>query len=151
MKNTGNLRISEKPQIKEKLEKSSYFIETDEKAHNLINKWFIQYSEEIKLLIENKTVPQLLDEGFDLMETIFINNKVLDTFQIRGLFINWWNENKFDLRTIAESGWNQALISNFDLDSEDEKGKTAKIVIDKNIKQVDIFLKMNFVKNLANY
>ena len=136
--------ITEKSQIKEKLEKSSYFIETDIKMHNLINKWFSQYSENIKLLIEDKTVPQLLDEGFDLMETILKDNKVLDTFQIRGLFINWWNENKFDLRTITESGWNQALISNFDLDSEDENGKTAKTVIDKNIKQVEYFFKNEF-------
>ena len=133
--------ITEKSQIKEKLEESSYFIETDEKMQDLINEWFSQYSEEIKLLSEDKNVPDLLDEGFDLIENVLKDTKVLDTFQIRGLFINWWNENKFDLRTIKESGWQQALISNFDLESADEDGKTAKEVIDKNIKQVEYFFK----------
>ncbi|MDP3066282.1 MAG: N-6 DNA methylase, partial [Methanobacteriaceae archaeon] len=136
--------ITEKSQIKEKLEESPYFIDTDKKMQNLINKWFSQYSEDIKLLIEEKNVPQLLDEGFDLIKNILKDTTVLDTFQIRGLFINWWNENKFDLKTIKESGWQQALISNFDLDSANEDGKTAKEVIDKNIKQVEYFFKDEF-------
>lgn len=136
--------ITQKNQIKEKLEKSSYFIDTDKIMHDLITEWFSQYSEDIKLLRKDKNVPQLLDEGFDLIENVLKDNKVLDTFQIRGLFVNWWNENKFDLRTINESGWSQALISNFDLDSTDEDGKTTKEVIDKNIKQVEYFFKDEF-------
>ena len=110
---------------------------------NLIKEWFLQYSNDIRLLREDKKVPQLLDEGFDLIEKVLKENNVLDTFQIRGLFINWWNENKFDLRTIAESGWHQALISNFDFDSENEDNN-AKAVIDKNIKQVEYFFKDEF-------
>lgn len=138
--------ITEKSMIKEKLEESSYFMDTDKIMQDLIKEWFSQYSEDIKSLIEDKNVPQLLDEGFDLIETVLKDTTVLDTFQIRGLFINWWNENKFDLRTIKESGWQQALISNFDLDSADEDGKTAKEVIDKNIKQVEYFFKDEFKK-----
>lgn len=136
--------ITEKSQIKEKLEESPYFVDTDKKMQDLIYEWFSQYSEDIKLLREDKNVPQLLDEGFDLIENVLKDTNVLDTFQIRGLFINWWNENKFDLRTIKESGWQQALISNFDLDSTDEDGKTAKEVIDKNIKQVEYFFNDEF-------
>ena len=136
--------ITRKSQIKEKLEESSFFIDTDKKMQDLINEWFSQYSEDIKLLRKDKTVSQLLDEGFDLIEDVLNDNNVLDSFQIRGFFINWWNENKFDLKTISESGWHQALISNFDLDSTDENGKTAKTTIDKNIKQVEYFFKDNF-------
>ena len=135
--------ITGKTQIREKLEKSSYFIDTDIVMQNLIKEWFLQYSNDIRLLREDKKVPQLLDEGFDLIEKVLKENNVLDTFQIRGLFINWWNENKFDLRTIAESGWHQALISNFDFDSENEDNN-AKAVIDKNIKQVEYFFKDEF-------
>ena len=60
--------------IKEKLEESSYFTETDKKMHNLINEWFSLYSEDIKLLRGDKNVPQLLDEGFDLLETVLKSN-----------------------------------------------------------------------------
>ena len=66
--------ISKKTQIKEKLEESSYFTETDKKMHNLINEWFSLYSEDIKLLRGDKNVPQLLDEGFDLLETVLKSN-----------------------------------------------------------------------------
>lgn len=136
--------ITQKPQIKETLEKSSYFTDTDKKIHDLINKWFLQYSKNIKLLKRDKTVPQLREEGFNLLETVLKDNEVLNIFQIRGLFINWWNKNNFDLRTIAETGWQQALLSNFDLDSEDGDEKTPKNVINKNIKQVEYFFKDKF-------
>jgi len=52
---------------------------------------------------------------------LFSGNRVLDEFQIRGLFINWWDNNKFELRTIEESGWIQCLTSNFDFEDDDEK------------------------------
>lgn len=71
--------------------------------------------------MESKPVHELLDLGFASLQKSFTNNGVLDEFQTRGLFINWWNYNKFELRTIKESGWIQSLVSNFDFDSDEKK------------------------------
>ena len=130
--------IKEREQIKELLEKSKEFISTDKKLHDLLSKWFEQYFKQIVTLRESKPVHELLDIGFETLDKELDNNGVLGEFQTRGVFINWWNENKFDLRTIKETGWVQALISNFDFESEDKK------VLENTLEKVKYFFKEKF-------
>lgn len=113
--------IDDKDQIKEVLEKSPSFIDTDRRMNELIQQWFTKYSESIKELRKSRPVHELLELGFRMIEKEMTGNGVLDEFQVRGIFINWWNENKFELRTIKETGWVQSLISHFDFESEDKK------------------------------
>jgi len=68
---------------------------------------------------------------------------VLDEFQIRGLFINWWNENKFELRTIKESGWTQSLLSNFDFADNDNKA------VETTLEKAKYFFKDAFEKEIS--
>lgn len=35
---------------------------------------------------------------------------VLDRFQVAGVFVNWWDGIKYDLKTISTSGWSPTLI-----------------------------------------
>jgi type I restriction enzyme M protein len=35
---------------------------------------------------------------------------VLDDFQVAGVFVNWWDNIKYDLKTIMANGWSPALI-----------------------------------------
>ena len=35
---------------------------------------------------------------------------VLDEFQVRGIFVNWWLTIRYDLKTIVASGWHPGLI-----------------------------------------
>ena len=130
--------VKEKSQVKEILEKNNAFKHTDEKLQQLLHKWFTEYGKEIKHLRNSKTQHELLEEGFKSIANTFKENPVLDEFQVRGLFINWWNDNKFDLKTIKETGWIQALISNFDLESDDKKE------IDNTIEKIKYFFKDAF-------
>ncbi len=135
--------VGEREQIKEKLEASKEFVSTDKKLQDLLMKWFEQYFKQIKDLRESKPVHKLLDIGFDTLQKDLGNNGVLGEFQTRGVFINWWNENKFDLRTIKETGWVQALISNFDFESEDKKA------IENTLEKVKYFFKEKFEKEIV--
>jgi type I restriction enzyme M protein len=38
------------------------------------------------------------------------NKKVLDEFQVAGVFVNWWTNIKYDLKTIATIGWVPSLV-----------------------------------------
>ena len=38
------------------------------------------------------------------------DEKVLDDFQVGGVFANWWDTIKFDFKTITASGWQHTLI-----------------------------------------
>lgn len=40
----------------------------------------------------------------------FVPVGVLDKFQIAGVFVNWWDNIKYDLKTIMKLGWEPALI-----------------------------------------
>ncbi|MBU7029158.1 MAG: type I restriction-modification system subunit M [Theionarchaea archaeon] len=134
--------IDDKDQIKEVLEKSSSFFDTDRKMNELILRWFTKYSESIKKLRESKSVHELLELGFRMIEKEMAGNGVLDEFQVRGIFINWWNENKFELRTIEETGWVQSLISHFDFESEDKKA------IESMLEDIKYFFREIFEKEI---
>ncbi|KAB2918272.1 MAG: type I restriction-modification system subunit M [Bacteroidetes bacterium] len=49
----------------------------------------------------------------ELLETIkekFEAVGVLDKYQIAGVFVNWWDNIKYDLKTIMQNGWEPSLI-----------------------------------------
>lgn len=49
----------------------------------------------------------------ELLETIkekFVPVGVLDKFQVAGVFVNWWDNIKYDLKTIMQNGWDAGLI-----------------------------------------
>jgi type I restriction enzyme M protein len=138
--------IKAKEEIKKILERSNEFMETDARLTRLVQDWFSKYAKEIKMLKDGKPVHVLLDLGFESIQEVLKNNGVLDEFQIRGLFINWWNDNKFELRTIRESGWKQSLISTFDFtDNNNEAVETTlekakyffKDMFEKEIKEIE--------------
>jgi type I restriction enzyme M protein len=135
--------IDDRDQIREVLEKSSSVIDTDKRMNELILKWFTKYSENIKELRESKPVHELLELGFRMIESEMAGNRVLDEFQVRGIFINWWDENKFELRTIKETGWVQSLISHFDFESEDKKA------IESMLDDIKYFFREIFEKEIT--
>jgi len=140
-----NIKIEE--EIKEFLEKSKEFKETDKKVHDLILKWFNEFSDRIKEFKYNNGMHKLLDIGFESIHDKLKKNGVLDDFQIRGIFINWWNENKFDLRTIKESGWIQSLASNFDfegMNDDEKKQKDRTNIVEDNLEKIRYFFKTKF-------
>jgi type I restriction enzyme M protein len=44
-----------------------------------------------------------------LKEKLIVQN-VLDEFQCAGVFVNWWTNIRYDLKTISSTGWSPALI-----------------------------------------
>lgn len=44
-----------------------------------------------------------------LKEKLIAQN-VLDEFQCAGVFVNWWTDIRYDLKTISSTGWSPALI-----------------------------------------
>jgi len=113
--------VSQREQIKKKLEESTEFNTVDKKHKELITSWFGSYFKQVEDLQNGTTMHGVLGKGFASLQNQLDNQGVFDEFQVRGMFINWWNQNKFDLKTIKDTGWIQALLSNFDFESEDKK------------------------------
>lgn len=135
--------VKSREQLKETLEKSKEFAETDARSSRLVLDWFREYAKKIKMLRESTPVHELLDLGFKSIQEAFKHNHLLDEFQIRGMFINWWNDNKFELRTIKESGWTQSLVSSFDFVDIDNKA------LETTLEKAKYFFKDMFEREIS--
>lgn len=55
-------------------------------------------------------IPKVRKELLDTIKEKFVPVGVLDKFQVAGVFVNWWDNIKYDLKTIMQNGWDAGLI-----------------------------------------
>jgi type I restriction enzyme M protein len=55
-------------------------------------------------------IPMVRKELLDTIKEKFVPVGVLDKFQVAGVFVNWWDNIKYDLKTIMQNGWDAGLI-----------------------------------------
>ncbi|MFK5937901.1 MAG: class I SAM-dependent DNA methyltransferase [Sulfurimonas sp.] len=104
--------IDEKSKIRELLESSEQFEQTDKMVLSLIEQWYEQYQSIID--DEKSDISTLYKDGYKLIEEVFKSRsyEVIDRFKIRGIFASWWVENKFTIKSIKSSGYDYKLLSN---------------------------------------
>lgn len=54
--------------------------------------------------------PQVRKKLLQTIKDKFVPVGVLDKFQVAGVFVNWWDNIKYDLKTIMQNGWDAGLI-----------------------------------------
>lgn len=54
--------------------------------------------------------PKVRQELLATIKEKFVPVGVLDTYQVAGVFVNWWDNIKYDLKTIMQNGWEASLI-----------------------------------------
>lgn len=62
------------------------------------------------IALNNDRMPKVRQELLDTMKETFVPVGVLDKFQVAGVFVNWWDNIKYDLKTIMQNGWDPGLI-----------------------------------------
>lgn len=126
--------ISDKSKIKDCIDADERVKKTMQKMQKAIDNWWflakedfakIAYSpakkEDTKANVLNEPMAAYLTLGGNklpkarkhLLATLkdaLQNKKVLDEFQIAGVFVNWWINIKYDLKTIATIGWVPSLV-----------------------------------------
>ena len=55
-------------------------------------------------------MPKVRQKLISSLKTALIPKNVLDEFQVAGVFVNWWTNIKYDLKTIATIGWVPSLL-----------------------------------------
>lgn len=71
--------------------------------------------------------PRVRKELLDSIKEKFVPVGVLDKFQVAGVFVNWWDNIKYDLKTIMQNGWDAGLIPDEYLIEEFFKVERAEI------------------------
>ena len=71
--------------------------------------------------------PRVRKELLHSIKEKFVPVGVLDKFQVAGVFVNWWDNIKYDLKTIMQNGWDAGLIPDEYLIDEFFKREKAEI------------------------
>ncbi len=81
----------------------------------------------IYLTLGGDKFPRVRKELLDTIKEKFVPVGVLDKFQVAGVFVNWWDNIKYDLKTIMQNGWDAGLIPDEYLIEEFFKTEKAEI------------------------
>ena len=57
-----------------------------------------------------RKMPEVRQELLTTLKDKLVPLGVLDEFKSAGVFVNWWQQNRYDLKTIVSTGWHHTLI-----------------------------------------
>ena len=106
--------IDAKPAIKTTLEADTALAKTIESHHDALEAWWSVVRDDFADLENaNKGGKKLPDVRLTLLTTLkdkLVPLGVLDEFKSAGVFVNWWQQIRYDLKTIISTGWHHSLI-----------------------------------------
>ena len=110
--------IKAKPAIKTTLETDPALQQTVATHHNALESWWSVAHNDFAGLSDGKKLPEVRLELMTTLKEKLIPLNVLDEFKSAGVFVNWWQQIRYDLKTIISTGWHHTLIPDNDLIAE---------------------------------
>lgn len=102
--------ITAKPAIKAELEEDAALKATVTHHCEALEAWWHVARDDFAKLREGKKMPEVRQELLSSLKNRFIPLGVLDEFQSAGVFVNWWQQIRYDLKTVISTGWHHTLI-----------------------------------------
>lgn len=112
--------VESKQSIKELVETDENVRNTFVSLENELTEWWslakndfatLALVTEAQTTIEGSgTLPEVRKKLLQTIKNKFVPIGVLDQYQIAGVFVNWWDNVKYDLKTIMANGWVPSLI-----------------------------------------
>jgi type I restriction enzyme M protein len=102
--------IGTKSAIKTALEEDRQLQSTVNQHYITLESWWDVARDNFARLGEGKKMPEVRRELLMSLKEKLIALGVLDEFQSAGVFVNWWQQIRYDLKTIVNTGWHHTLI-----------------------------------------
>lgn len=103
--------LSEKSDIKATAESNQKVNETFAQMYGVLDDWWETAREDFAGVADGKTkTSEVRRHLLATLKTQLLPLNVLDEFQTAGVFVNWWTNIKYDLKTIASVGWVPNLV-----------------------------------------
>jgi type I restriction enzyme M protein len=102
--------IGTKSAIKGVLEGNESLQQTLSSHHNVLEAWWAVARVDFAGLREGRTMPEVRHELLSTLKARLMPLNVLDEFKSAGVFVNWWQQIRYDLKTIISTGWHHTLI-----------------------------------------
>lgn len=145
--------ITERGQIKPFIESDTGIQEQEGKLYSVFAAWWQLHARGLSELPKTKKVMELraefLSSFVDSLETVGL----LDRFKVAGVVASWWDEVKYELRTLSESDFGGLVDSWVDtirdaLEQDDEDKKNQPVFDPLNHKLV-VRLMPNYLEEIA--
>ena len=78
--------------------------------HDALEDWWRIARDDFAQLRDGKKMPEVRHELMTGIKSKLIPLGALDEFQSAGVFVNWWQQIRYDLKTIISTGWHHTLI-----------------------------------------
>ena len=106
--------IDAKPAIKVNLNDDPALNQTFAVHQDALEAWWVVARDDFAQLRHarngGKKMPEVRQELLTTLKDKLIPLSVLDEFQSAGVFVNWWQQIRYDLKTIISTGWHHSLI-----------------------------------------
>jgi len=108
--------IADKPAIKRALEADPALTQTLARHQQGLAEWWGEASHDFAELEHvqagngGRKMPDIRRELIRSLKDKLMPLGVLDEFKSAGMFVNWWQQIRYDIKTIIASGWHHSLI-----------------------------------------
>ena len=106
--------IGQRSDIRDAVEADEHLRAKVDEHHAALESWWTVASEDFAQLRESrnggKKMPDVRQELLSSLKERLVPLGVLDVFKSAGVFVNWWQQIRFDLKTIVSLGWHHTLI-----------------------------------------
>ena len=106
--------IASKADIKGIIETDQSVTQTLETHRNALEQWWSVARDDFAELERanhgGRKMPEVRHELLTALKGRLVPLGVLDEFKSAGVFVNWWQQNRYDLKTIVSMGWHHTLI-----------------------------------------
>ena len=106
--------IDTKSDIKSTLEADSAVLGAITRHQDVLESWWSVAKDDFAQLQHasngGKKMPEVRQELLNTLKAKLVPLGVLDEFKSAGVFVNWWQKIRFDLKTIVSTGWHHSLI-----------------------------------------
>ena len=102
------------PAIRATLEAAPSLLDTLTRHHDTLESWWTVARDDFAQLQHagngGKRMPEVRLKLLTTLKAKIVPLGVLDEFQSAGVFVNWWQQIRYDLKTIVSTGWHHTLI-----------------------------------------
>jgi len=102
--------IDEKNKIKDVIENYAGVKKTYDRHFEKLNEWWESVEKDIEKFPKNNNLWNFREEALYSLKNALLPLGLLDEFKIAGVFVNWWEDLKYDFKTVVSSGWSKMLI-----------------------------------------
>jgi len=107
---TFRAEVETKPVIKTLLETDTALQARLADHHRTLEHWWQVAQHDFALLREGRKLPEVRTELLNTLKAKLQPLGVLDEFKSAGVFVNWWQIIRYDLKTVVSTGWHHTLI-----------------------------------------